>query len=285
MATIQIKRRTSAGTGPLIGTTGSVKAGEPLVDFSGGHLYIAKADKTASAGTPLANTDYLAIPSTEKVNGQIDTKITALSLGTAATKNTGTTSGCVPVLDANGKLVDSVIPKVALTNTFVVASQTAMLALSTAQEGDVAVRTDLNKSFILKGTSYNNINDWQELLTPTDSVQSVNGQTGAVSITLSGLNGVSTETYNSHVSSNLHLTDAQRAKLTSTYNTTIMNEYGITGTDALDLEEYGGEVITGGLKLYSVLSETSNVKEMSYYFGIDKSKVLQPSSIIDGGTY
>jgi hypothetical protein len=29
MATIQIKRRTTAGTGPLVGTTGTVKAGEP----------------------------------------------------------------------------------------------------------------------------------------------------------------------------------------------------------------------------------------------------------------
>ena len=35
MATIQIKRRTTAGTGPLVGTTGTIKAGEPLVDFSG----------------------------------------------------------------------------------------------------------------------------------------------------------------------------------------------------------------------------------------------------------
>ena len=40
MATIQLKRRTSSGTGPLTGT-GTIKAGEPLVDFTGGHLYIA----------------------------------------------------------------------------------------------------------------------------------------------------------------------------------------------------------------------------------------------------
>jgi hypothetical protein len=74
MATIQIKRRTSAGTGPLVGTTGSVKAGEPLVDFTGEHLYIAKADKTASVSVPLADSDYLKIPSTSKVDTQIDTK-------------------------------------------------------------------------------------------------------------------------------------------------------------------------------------------------------------------
>ena len=285
MATIQIKRRTTAGTGPIVGSTGTVKAGEPLVDFNGGHLYISKADKTASVGTPLADSDYLAIPSVENVNGQIDTKITALSLGTAATKSTGTSSGNIPVLDSNGKLVDSVIPKVALTNTFVVASEAAMLALSTAQEGDVAVRTDLNKTYILKTTGYSTLANWQELLTPTDKVQSVNGKTGTVTVSLSDLGGVSSDTFTTHTGSNGHLTDIQRSKIDNTDNTRIMSQFGIASSDATDEYEYGDEVITGGLKLYSVLSETNNLKEMSYYFAIDKTKVLHPSSIIDGGTY
>lgn len=285
MATIQIKRRTTAGTGPIVGSTRTVKAGEPLVDFNGGHLYISKTDKTALVGTPLVDSDYLAIPSVENVNGQIDTKITALSLGTAATKSTGTSSGNVPILDSNGKLADSIIPKVALTNTFVVASEAAMLALSTAQEGDVAVRTDLNKTFILKTTGYNTLANWQELLTPTDKVQSVNGKTGTVTVSLSDLGGVASDTFTSHTGSNVHLTDIQRSKIDNTDNTRIMSLFGIASSDATDEYEYGDEVITGGLKLYSVLSETNNLKEMSYYFGIDKTKVLHPSSIIDSGTY
>jgi len=56
-----------------------------------------------------------------------------------------------------------------------------MLAL-TAEIGDVAVRTDLNKSFILRVTGASTLANWQELLTPTDSVQSVDGMTGAVTI-------------------------------------------------------------------------------------------------------
>jgi hypothetical protein len=118
VATIQIKRRTTAGTGPLTGSTGTIKAGEPLVDFNGEHLYIAKADKVGSVGTPLAESDYLKIPAVAKVDTQIDTKIAALGLGTAATKNTGVASGNVPILDASGKLADSIIPKVAITNTW-----------------------------------------------------------------------------------------------------------------------------------------------------------------------
>jgi hypothetical protein len=76
-------------------------------------------------------------------------------------------------------LQSSDLPAIAITDTFVVASQSAMLAL-TAQTGDVAVRTDLSKSFILRGTNPATLGDWQELLTPTASVVSVDGRTGAV---------------------------------------------------------------------------------------------------------
>lgn len=86
----------------------------------------------------------------------------------------------VATLDAGGKLSAGQVPAIAITDTFVVASQAAMLALSTAQTGDVAVRTDLNKSFILAGADYATLGDWQELLSPTDAVLSVNGITGVV---------------------------------------------------------------------------------------------------------
>ena len=91
----------------------------------------------------------------------------------------GTGSGNIPVLNASGKLSDSVIPSIAITDTFVVATQVAMLAL-TAEVGDVAIRTDLNKSFILQTSPASVLANWQELKTPTDTVNSVNGQTGAV---------------------------------------------------------------------------------------------------------
>lgn len=91
----------------------------------------------------------------------------------------GTGSGNIPVLNGSGKLSDSVIPSIAITDTFVVATQVAMLAL-TAEVGDVAIRTDLNKSFILQTSPASVLANWQELKTPTDAVTSVNGQTGAV---------------------------------------------------------------------------------------------------------
>lgn len=85
-------------------------------------------------------------------------------------------------LDGSGLIPTSQLPALAITDTFVVASQAAMLAL-TAQTGDVAVRTDLNKSFILTASPATLLANWQELLTPTDTVLSVNGQIGAVVLT------------------------------------------------------------------------------------------------------
>ena len=56
-----------------------------------------------------------------------------------------------------------------------------MLAL-TAEVGDVAIRTDVNKSFILQTSPASVLANWQELKTPTDAVSSINGQTGAVTL-------------------------------------------------------------------------------------------------------
>lgn len=88
----------------------------------------------------------------------------------------------VASLGADGKIPNTQVPAIAISDTFVVASEAAMLALSSAEKGDVAVRTDLSKSFILAGTDPAVLADWQELLSPTDAVQSVNGQTGTVTL-------------------------------------------------------------------------------------------------------
>ncbi len=90
----------------------------------------------------------------------------------------GTAAGNIPVLDGSGKLDTSILPSLAITETFVVNSQAAMLAL-TAQTGDVAIRTDLNKTFILSTNNPGTLADWKEMLTPTDAVLSVAGLTGA----------------------------------------------------------------------------------------------------------
>jgi hypothetical protein len=81
-----------------------------------------------------------------------------------------------------GKIPTSQLPGLALTEVNTVASQAAMLAL-TAQSGDVAIRSDLKKTFAHNGGTTGTVADWSELLTPTDAVTSVNGLTGVVTLT------------------------------------------------------------------------------------------------------
>ena len=124
----------------------------------------------------------LAAAQGKALKGLIDTiQSTIDGLGTAATKNTGTSAGNIPVLDSDGKLNTSILPAIALVDTFVVDSEAAMLALN-AQQGDVAVRTDVNKTFILSQSPASTLANWIELLFPC-SVISVNGKTGAVVLT------------------------------------------------------------------------------------------------------
>ena len=99
------------------------------------------------------------------------------------------------VLDTLASLqasIDSISPTLVITDTFVVGSQAAMIALTAAEKGDVAVRTDLNKTFILTANPYSTLGNWQELLTPTDSVTSVAGRTGTVTLSTSDISGLGT---------------------------------------------------------------------------------------------
>ena len=87
-------------------------------------------------------------------------------------------------LGEDGKVPLAQLPAIAITDTYEVVSQAAMLALD-AQRGDVAIRSDLNKSFVLGAEPAGTLENWKELKTPTGAVLSVNGQTGAVSLTKS----------------------------------------------------------------------------------------------------
>lgn len=162
-------------------------------------LVTSITSSSTDAQIPSANAvyDYAAPKTHTHTNAQIT------GLGTAATKNTGTASGNIPVLDSNGKLVNSVIPAVAITNTFTAANETAMLALSTAGEGDIAIRTDLNKCFILASSAnnaYATLANWKELLTPADKVQSVNGKTGTVTLASADVGAIATSAIQTAVS-------------------------------------------------------------------------------------
>ncbi|NTD85498.1 hypothetical protein [Agrobacterium tumefaciens] len=101
------------------------------------------------------------------------------------TSNKGSVNGYAS-LDGSGKIPASQLPALAIVDTTVVATQAAMLGLA-AQKGDVAIRTDVNKSFILRAEPASTLANWEELRTPTDVVQSVAGRQGAVLLTSADL--------------------------------------------------------------------------------------------------
>lgn len=79
-----------------------------------------------------------------------------------------------------GVIPSSSLPPLVIIDTTPVASQAAMLAL-TAQRGDVAIRTDLGKSFILSTDTPTVLADWKELLAP-GLITSVAGKVGVVTL-------------------------------------------------------------------------------------------------------
>jgi hypothetical protein len=82
-------------------------------------------------------------------------------------------------LDATAKINPLQLPGLAITSTYVVASEVAQLVL-TVQVGDVAVRTDESQSYIAITDVNATMADWQVLLAPTDAVSSVFGRTTVV---------------------------------------------------------------------------------------------------------
>ncbi len=99
--------------------------------------------------------------------------------GTAASRDVGTAEGNLVAVGADGKINETLLPKIAITDTHVVANEAEMLAL-TAEKGDVAIRTDLNRSFILKQAPADNLANWLELKSPECTVFSVNGKQGDI---------------------------------------------------------------------------------------------------------
>ena len=87
----------------------------------------------------------------------------------------------------DGKISPNVLPAIAISEVFEADSESAMLALE-AQKGDICIRSDETKSYILADAPASTKDNWKMLQTPDCQVLSVNGKTGAVSLTYSDVN-------------------------------------------------------------------------------------------------
>ncbi len=168
---------------------------------------LGNVDNTSDANKPISTATQTAldgkVPNTRTVNGYAlssNVTLTKSDVGLSNVPNTDATnasnisSGTLPdarlssnvtvqgntfngnnqlvKLDGSGKLPTSTIPSLALVETFVVGSQAAMLALS-AQMGDVAVRTDNNRSYILQSEPASTLSNWVQLLNPDSETDPV----------------------------------------------------------------------------------------------------------------
>ena len=100
-----------------------------------------------------------------------------LALGTAATVNTGTTEGTIPLLGAGGKFSADRLPAIALTHTRVVDDTAARLALSVADAaGKIVVEADTGESYglVIDGDPAN-AGDWVQVGDRDVTISDVDG--------------------------------------------------------------------------------------------------------------
>ena len=188
----------NAGTATTLQTSRTISLSGAVTgtgSFNGGaNLGIATtlANSGAVAGT------YRSVTVTAKgivTAGSNPTTLAGYGITDAVSSSLlGANSG-VATLDASGKINTAQLPGLAITNTFVCATEVAMLAIGPADVGDIAVRTDINKSFILTALPGSALANWQELLTAPDLVTSVNGKIGAITLSSSDITGFSAVAY------------------------------------------------------------------------------------------
>ena len=148
------------------------------------------------------------------------TPVDSASLWTAATKNTWSSSWNVPVLDSNWKLNTSVVPAVAITDTFTVNSSSDLTWLTTAEKWDIAICPSEWKTYILYDDPYSTAANWKTLPTPTDAVSSVNSKTWVVTLDADDIDD--TNTTNKFVTA---------SDLTNLWNLSGTNTWDQTATD------------------------------------------------------
>ena len=153
----------------------------------------AKASTGDLATAMATKANVLHVHAPEDVTGlsAILATLTAAQTALSATITTGLVgkldanllgaSNGVAQLDANGKLLTSMLPALAVNEQFSAATESVMLALA-AQPGDTCYRTDLVQTFLLVGSDPAALRNWVGLLTGTSAVTRVNGMVGNVSL-------------------------------------------------------------------------------------------------------
>ena len=223
-----------------------------------------------ATGATANQTDAYLLNRTNHTGTQTASTISDFSTAADAriTAQKGVANG-LATLGADSKIPTSQIPALALTDVNVVASQAAQLALTT-EEGDVVIRTDLNKTFIDNGGSAGTMADYTELATPTDAVTSVNGQTGIVVLAKGdvGLGNVdNTSDANKPVSTAQATADNLRLLKSSN-----LSDVGNAATAFGNIKQAATTTATGVVELATTAETTAKT---------DTTRAVTPSALAD----
>jgi len=146
----------------------------------GGDVDVPAASETvqgtvelATAAETTAGTDNTRAVHPAGLKVELDKKADAASLGYFAT---GTDAA-----NLTGTVPSAALPPLAVTNVSIVASEAEMLDL-TAEEGDVAKRSDTGRTYFLAASPASTLENWVEV-TASGDVTSVAGRVGAVTLT------------------------------------------------------------------------------------------------------
>lgn len=145
------------------------------------------------------------------------------TLGTASALDIGSDPWNIPVVKWNWMLDPNIIPTV-ISDVYTVTNASDLTTLSNAVKWDYGIVTSESKTYILSQDPYSVQANWVEMLSPSSSVTSVNGQTWAVNLTTTNVSVWDTShqyvtsneknTWNSKLGSN----DVATVALTGNFN-------------------------------------------------------------------
>jgi hypothetical protein len=173
------------------GTTGTV---EIPSNYTGVDTYTNPNNITIfdyRMGNPSYLNGSITVPSNPTQPYQLTTKSYVDSSIATITGAKGVANGYAE-LDSNGFVLASEIPSMAIDETFVVTSTTAMTALA-ASVGDIAIvntgNSATNATYILQALPASTLANWVLVVTPDTGVITVNGMSGNVTLGFPNITG------------------------------------------------------------------------------------------------
>lgn len=183
----QLSTTTKANFVEAINEIAETKLDESSVsDYMQGLLALADRNALVTAISPLG------ISNVSGLQAALNAKASLTALDEKQSISERNQANGYAGLNSNGKIPSALLPPTTVSDVFVAGSQAEMLSLSSAGQGDVCVRNDIAKNFILKENDPTVLANWVEMATPAQAVSSVAGRTGAIVLAISDIDGLTT---------------------------------------------------------------------------------------------